>query len=282
MNRSLPLLLALALATATPVLHAQASAIPSAAPESASLSPEQRGRQLLDQMVNELGGTVWVHRKDMTVEGRTAAFFRGEPNGSIVDYHLMHRFAASGQPEAERLGFLSDRSMILPGKKIDIVQLYTADAGYELTFKGRTTLPADQTEDYFRRRKHSIEAVIDTWLKQPGVMVVYEGTSMVERHLADQVTVLSANNDAVTLDLDASSHLPLRRSFRWRNQQFKDYDEDVETYDDYHVIQGLPTPLRISRYRNGDLVSQRYFSRVEYNTGLSPDLFDPDKLPKKK
>ena len=36
---------------------------------------------------------------------------------------------------------------------------------------------------------------------------------MVERRLADRVSVLTANNDAVTLDLDAATHLPIQRTF---------------------------------------------------------------------
>jgi hypothetical protein len=113
-------------------------------------------------------------------------------------------------------------------------------------------------------------------------MVLAEGTSMVERRLADKVTILSANNDAVTIELDATTHLPLKRTFEWRNLQFKDHDEDAEQYDDYHVLQGLPTALTITRYHNGDMISQRFLSKVEYNSNLSPDLFNPDKLLKKK
>ena len=98
---------------------------------------------------------------------------------------------------------------------------------------------------------------------------------MVERRLADKVTVLSANNDAVTLELDATTHLPLRLTFQWRNPQFKDFDEETETYDDYHTIQGLPTAMTITRYHNGDMTNQRYLTKVEYNLALTPDLFDP-------
>jgi hypothetical protein len=130
-------------------------------------------------------------------------------------------------------------------------------------------------EDYYRRRAHSIEEVVRTWIHQPGVMIVAEGTSMVERRLVDKVTVLSANNDAVTIELDAASHLPRRRTFQWRNEQFKDYDEDAEEYDDYHTIQGLPTPMTVTRYRNGDMTSQRFYTKVVYNLAFDPALFDP-------
>ena len=149
-------------------------------------------------------------------------------------------------------------------------------------FKGQIALPKEQVEDYYRRRAHSIEEVVHNWLKAPGVMVVSEGTVMVVRRLADRVTVLTADNDAVTLELDATTHLPLRRTFRWRNPQFKDYDEESETYDDYHTIQGLPTPLTITRYHNGEMSNQRFLTRVVYNLPLAPSLFDPAVLLKKK
>jgi hypothetical protein len=127
-----------------------------------------------------------------------------------------------------------------------------------------------------------VESVVRNWMKAPGVMILSEGSTMVERRVADKVTVLSANNDAVTLDLDATSHLPLRRTFKWRNDTFKDFDEEAETYDDYHTVQGLPTPYNITRYRNGDMINQRFITKVAYDQALSPDLFNPDNLLKKK
>jgi hypothetical protein len=288
MNRiALPatfLLLAATLLIAPQRLHAQASDIPSAAPT--SVAPGQtdieRGRQLIDQMVTALGGEMWLDRATIQIDGRTSSFFHGQPNPYITEYHELRRLAVNGQPEADRVGFLTERGMILPGKKIDVVQIWTAGNGYEITYKGQTTLPKEQVEDYYRRRAHSIEEVVHNWLKAPGVMVVAEGTVMVERRLADRVTVLAATNDAVTLDLDATTHLPLRRTFRWRNPQFNDYDEESETYDDYHTIQGLPTPLTITRYHNGEMSNQRFLTKVVYNLPLDPSLFDPAVLLKKK
>lgn len=266
-----------------PALYAQASAIPSAAvsePEGAT--QEQVGKKLLDEMVAALGGEAWLNRKDMQVSGRTAAFYRGAPNGTVIEYTGWRRFPDATQTGAERIGFLSPKGMIVPGKKIDVVQIWTNGNGYEVTYKGKTSLPKDQVAEYFRRQDHSIESIVRNWIHAPGVMILAEGTTMVERRIADKISVLSANNDAVTLELDASTHLPLRRTFRWRNETFNDFDEEAETYDDYHTVQGLPTPYNITRYRNGDMVNQRFFTKVTYNQDLSPDLFNPDNLLKKK
>ena len=275
---------AMALATAIPLpLWGQASEIPSAAPvRPAGETPEQRGHKLLDEMVEALGGDAWLRRHNLREYGRIARFFRGAPTGIVIDFNAIHQFPGDNRPEAERIGFLTDKSMILPGKKIDVVQIWTGDGGYEITYKGKNSLPHEQIEDYYRRRDHSIEDVVRTWLKAPNVVVISEGNTMVERRLAEKVTVLSDNNDAVTIDLDATTHLPLRRTFKWRNETFKDFDEDAEEYDDYPTIQGLPTAFTLPRYHNGDMNSQTFFTKFEYDVDLPPDTFTQEILVKKK
>ncbi|NYF49733.1 hypothetical protein [Tunturiibacter gelidoferens] len=274
--------LGLGLGTTQP-LWSQANDIPSAAPVMpAGQTPEQHGRKVLDEMVEALGGDAWLHRRNMRELGHIGRFFRGTPTGVVIDFTSTRQFATADRFEALRVGFITDKSILLPGKKIDIVQIWTAGKGYEVTYKGRVELPKDQVEDFYRRRDHSVEAVVNTWLKAPGVVVVYEGTSMVERRLAEKVTILNDNNDAVTLDLDVTTHLPLRRTFEWRNETFKDLDEDAEEYADYHTIQGLPTAFTISRYHNGDLTSQTFLLKVEYDVDAAPDMFNPDVLLKKK
>jgi hypothetical protein len=261
---------------------AQARDIPSAAPTQMKGTPEEQGKRLLDEMVDALGGPAWLDRHNVQVWGRTAQFYQGQPNGVGIEYTGWRRFQSPTQVGAERIGFLTDKSMILPGKKIDVIQLWTSGHGYELTFKGRTDIPKDIVADYDRRMRHSIETVIKDWIKAPGVMILSEGTAMVDRRVVDKVTVLSADNDAVTIEMDATTHLPTKRSFKWRNEQFKDLDEDSETYDDYHLVDGLPTAYNITRYKNGEVVNQKFLTKVMYNQDLSPDLFNPDVLPVKK
>ena len=43
--------------------------------------------------------------------------------------------------------------------------------------------------------------------------------------------------------MDAQTHLPLRRSFEWRDPVYKDKNTDAEEYDDYHTVDGFPTPV---------------------------------------
>ncbi len=263
--------------------HAQtAQEMQSAAPaQRPGESVEQHGRRLLDEMVKALGGDAWLNKKTATIEGQTAPFFRGEPSGGVARFVEFKKFAEGDTPELARVEFVTYRGMIEPGTVRQVAHLWTADAGYEFTFKGRTALPAEQVADYMRRRAHSLEEVMRTWVKAPGVMIVYDGAGMRDRRPVDKVSILSANNDSVTLELEQDTHLPLQRAFEWRNQQFKDHDLDEEVYGDWKFFQGVASPMNMTRYRNGDMVDQTFYKKVKFNDPLNDDLFNKDKLMKK-
>jgi len=72
------------------------------------------------------------------------------------------------------------------------------------------------------------------------------------------------------------THLPLKRSFQWRDPIYKDKNTDSEEYDDYHTIEGFPTAFSITRLRNDEMVRQYYVTKVEYNRDLPADFWDPD------
>ncbi len=259
-----------------------ASEMQSAAPaQRPGETTEQHGRRLLDEMVKALGGDAWLNKKTMYIEGQTAPFFRGQPSGGVVRFVEFRKFAQGSLPDLSRVEFVSYRGMIEPGTVRQVAHLWTADQGYEFTYKGRTTLPEKQVTDYMRRRSHSIEEVIRTWIKQPGVMIVYEGPDMQDRRQVDKVSILTANNDAVTIEIEQDTHYPLQRSFEWRNEQFKDHDVDEEVYGDWRVYDGIATPMNLTRYRNGDMVDQTFYKKVKFNEPLSDDLFNPDKPLKK-
>jgi hypothetical protein len=265
-----------ALLLPTARMGAQASAIPSAQTNPAD-TPD-RGRKLLDQMVTALGGDAWLNRVDWKFEGHGATFYESAPNPYVSQFEWYHR----AKPYGERVIIVSKLGAIIATTHRDIAEVWNKDGGWEITYKGKKDLPAVDVEEYQRRRAHTLEVVVNEWLKQPGVLVTYEGTGMVDRRIADKVSVLTASNDSVTLELDEASHLPLSRSFVWRDATYKDLDTDTEQYDDYHLIQGVMTPLTITRLKNGDIVSQRFLDKVTYNMQLPPDLFDPDRPLEKK
>ena len=265
------------LAGAAPRVHAQASAIPSAqAPTDAEVGGQ--GKKLLDQMVAALGGDAWLNRQDWIFYGRAATFYKGKPHEEAPQIEEYYR----ARPFAERVVIITHSGVIIATNHKDIAEVWTPDNGYEITFKGTKPLPAKDVGDYERRHQHSLDVVVKDWLRQPGTLVTYEGTDMVERHLADRVSVVTSQNDAVTLELDADSHLPLSISFQWHDPVYQDLNTDVQQFADYHAVQGIQTPYSVTLLHNGDMTGQRFLTKVVYNAKLPGDLFDPNRPLNKK
>lgn len=235
-----------------------------AAEDAVAKANEQKARATLDAMIAALGGNAWLTLKDESFVGRTSSFYQGKPTGGISDYFDYRRF-----PEQERIEL---------GKKRDVVEFFLKDTGWEVTYRGKKELPREQIDDFIRRRDHSVETAVRVWLKDPTTIVIFDRQSLVERHLADQVTLISSTNDSITIQTDAQTHLPLRRSFQWRDPLYKDKNEEAEEYDDYHLVSGIPTPYTITRFHNGDMTNQRYLypDKSAYNTNLPDSMFDVD------
>jgi hypothetical protein len=124
-----------------------------------------------------------------------------------------------------------------------------------------------------------MEWVLRQWIHEPGVALFYDGTALGNANLADKVTITNSHNESVTLFLDTATHLPVKKSFAWRDLSDKYQNVEEEAYDNYKPVQGIMTPYTLSRYYNGDLVSERFLSKVKYNDELSDSLFEAKAKP---
>lgn len=265
---------ALLLILGATALQAQSASVP---PSQAAPSPvmgsvaddsgtgEAKARALLQQMVQALGGDAWLNISNFMVEGRMAGFFKNETTGS--EPFVMYHKAVGNTPGIDRYELT---------KKRDVIELWVDDTGYEITFKGKKDLPKSVVAEHVRRSYYSIEQIAHVWMKDPNAIVTYDGTDMVGRRLCDKMTIINHKNEGVTIWTDITTHLPLRRRFQSRNATYKDFDEDVEEYEDYHVMNGIPTALSVTHYQNGDMVGQRFITTAKYNLPLQDSLFDPN------
>jgi hypothetical protein len=256
------------------VLRAQSSSA-DAPPASSFSSPgstqedasAKKAHAALDAMVQALGGDKWINQENSYAEGRIAGFYQGKPTGATIRYW-------DWRTQTSERTDLTESSK----DKRNWTQIFEGKNCWEITFRGKNPLPKDQCSAAIRRRDHSIDAAVHVWMKEPGTILMYEGQSLAERHLAEQVTLLNADNDSITIQIDAMSHLPLRCSWSWRDPVYKDKNEDIEEYDDYHMIAGIQTPFTVTRLHNGDMTQQRFIFKAAYNVPLPPEGFDADAL----
>lgn len=242
---------------------ALAQVVAPATPTPAPAAPQPgdlKAKQLIDQMIEALGGNAYLNLNDSSQEGRSYSFHHGEPTSTGLLYWRFTRF-----PDKERVELTKQR---------DVVYVYNGNQSWELTFKG--VKPGDPKEmvDYLRHQEHSLETVLRLWLHKPGVALLYEGTGIAEQKPAEKVTVL-ARNDSVTIYLDPTTHLPIKKTYVWRDPEDKQKNTEEDVYDNYRPVQGVMTPFSFSRVFNGEIASQRFLNSIKYNTGMSDDVFVP-------
>jgi hypothetical protein len=234
------------------------------APPSTSVLVDQenarKAKAVLGQAIQALGGSAYLNLQDMTQEGRNYSFYHGRPNSLGIVFWRFYKY-----PDKDRIELT---------KKRDVIYVYNGDKGYEITYKGtRAEDPKDLT-DYLRRRHFALDQVLRKWLGEPGVALFYEGQTVAEGKSVDQVTVMNAHNEGVTLYLDISDHLPVKKTFSWRDPTDKQRNVEDEAYDNYRVVQGIPTPYTVTRFYNGDMSGQRFMTAVSYNQGVSDSQFN--------
>jgi hypothetical protein len=255
------------------VLAVMALAQSELAPPSQSIPVDQenarKARAVLDQTIQALGGNAYLNISDMTQEGRNYSFYHGRPNSLGIVFWRFYKF-----PDRERVELT---------KKRDVVYVYNGDKGFEITYKGTHAEDPKELADYLRRRHFALDGVLRKWLLEPGVALFYEGQTVAEEKTVDQVTVMNSHNEGVTLYLDSADHLPVKKTYSWRDATDKQRNVEAEVYDNYREIQGIMTPYTVTRFYNGDITGQRFMTAVTYNPGLSDSQFEAQtSVPQKK
>jgi hypothetical protein len=215
-------------------------------------------------MLRALGGDAWLNVRSIQSEGRGYTFNHGQPASMSIQFWRFWEW-----PDKERVEVTKER---------DIIEIYNGDKAYETTYKGTVEQDQKDMDDYVRHRDHSLEWVVRKWLPAQGTVLLYSGTAMVERNLADQITVLNADNDSVTLSVDSTTHLPVKVRYSWRDPSDRQFDDESVIFSNYKPVQGVQTPYSVVRDRNGEVTGQRFMSAITYNADLAPALFEPKGL----
>jgi len=221
-----------------------------------------KAKAIIDQGIEALGGQTYLTIRDREQQGRSYGFHHGTPTGGGGPFWSFSEF-----PDKDRIEFTKER---------DIAQVFVGDKGFEITYKGPHPIEKKDLDDFLRRRRFSLDRVLRTWVNDPAVVVLFEGNAIAAQHPALQVTLVNAQNESVTLYFDVDSHLPIKKSFEWRDPVDKQKNLEEEIYENYRAVSGIMAPYNVTRYFNGDMSNQRFLNSVTINQGLDPAMFDPN------
>lgn len=232
------------------------------APVPADQDNARKAKAILEQAIQALGGQNYLNLRDREQQGRIYGFHHGRATGAGGVFWGFYEF-----PDKERLELTKER---------DIAELYVGNRAWELTYKGAHPLEKKDLEDYLRRRKFSLDIVLRTWVNDPSVVLLSEGFAIAAQHPSQQVTLINAHDEAVTLYFDNDTHLPVKKSFTWRDPVDKQKNLEEEVYENYRSASGVMVPYSFTRFFNGDMASQRFLNSVTINQPLDPAMFDPN------
>jgi hypothetical protein len=221
----------------------------------------RKAKAVLDQAIQALGGSAYLNIQDISQEGRTYSFYHGRPTSDGTQFWRFSKY-----PDKDRIELTKQR---------DVVEIFNGDKGYEITFRGPHPQEEKDVKSYLRRRQYSLPWVLRKWLNESGVALFYENQTVTDGKSVDQVTIMNAKDQAVTLYIAVDTHLPVKKSFSWRDPTDRERNIEEESYDNYRPAQGIMTPYTVTRYYNGDMAGETFLTSVTYNQGLSDSLFDP-------
>ncbi|MFY9752353.1 MAG: hypothetical protein WAJ92_06915 [Candidatus Acidiferrales bacterium] len=231
------------------------------------LLPEQsaaKAKQIIQLGIEALGGSAYLGVKDITITGQLSFFgHSGELNGygKFIDYAI---------PPGK------DRQENLP--KRNIIEVYNGDKGWTLDRGGVSEAAASSVSQNVADQKIDIDNILRRRIHEPDMIFRYDGPDVVELKQADWVELVDSDNRTIRIAFAQSTHLPIKKEVELRDPQTQRRTSEKEYYSNYHPIQGVQTPFQIARERNDIKIYQVFFDSVQYNTGISDQIFTRQSL----
>lgn len=222
-----------------------------------------KAKAILQQAIDGLGGAAYlnVHNSDCT--GRYAQFqHSGEIGGylEIRDYREM--------PDKNRVEY---------DPKALIIDLYAGDKGWTLDRSGVSDVPASDIADYQEQLRMQMGNVLRNRLNEKGLFFRYGGRDVVDLKEADWVEI-GDQGRTLRIAVSNSDHLPIRTVLQQRDPKTGENTERSTYYTSYHLIDGIQTPYRESRFLNGRQVYQVFWESCAYNVDLPANFFTRESL----
>jgi len=236
---------------------------------------QERGKRVVYEALAALGGDAYLHMEDRVELGRAYSIYRGQISGlSQAKIYTRYLAPAPGQLEMrERDSY----GHVEPGgsdvKESNAV-LFEENGAWEITFRGARPLDEKRFANYKDSMLRNILYILRQRLKEPGLTFYSQGADFWENRPMEIVDITDADNLTVTVQFDQLTKLPVRQTFRRRNDEFKDFDTEVTIFAKYRDAGGgVKWPGTVERERNGDRIYAMYSDSVAINRNLTDNVF---------
>ncbi|HEV2489427.1 MAG TPA: hypothetical protein VGT03_06445 [Candidatus Acidoferrales bacterium] len=244
-----------------------AGGAPARAQDSQVLLPEQsaaKAKELIQGMIQALGGSAYLNVKDESCEGRAAQFGH---SGALSDYDSFYDFEKL--PDKDRTEF---------SKKRNIIEIYNGNQGWVLDRGGVTEAPPDAISENQRELELDLDHILRYRLSEPGMIFRYDGTDIVDLKEADWVELNDSEGLEIRIAIAKLTQLPIRKEVAMRDPKTHMRAEEVDYYSNFHAVDGVQIPFQVTHIRNGLKVFQVFYQSCKFNTDLTDSMFTKESL----
>jgi hypothetical protein len=232
-------------------------------------TPPSKGRQIIDQAVQALGGDAFLQMKTLTSSGRIYSFFHDRTSGADVA-----RIYSSYDTTLPTKG-LGVREREVLGKKQDYSYLFLSDQAFDITYRGARPVPDEDWERYARTTSNDILYLLRFHRDDPGRQYDYVGSEVYLSMHVEVIDISDQEGHVVRAYIDHNTMLPVRVTFNWLDPTTKQrFDEETNFSKWRNAGDGVMWPFTIERQRNGYKVFQMFADKVEIGQELPAAIFD--------
>jgi hypothetical protein len=227
-------------------------------------------QKLFQDAIQAMGGDAYLNVTDMVSEGQMFGFDADGASSLPVKYNDYTKF-----PDKSRFEFGN-------GKKDRDISVFNlgANEGWILEGqKGTREATPDELTDFKNAIRHSIDMICRFRYKDPENRLFYLGPGEGKEITLEMVKIVDPENDEVIVYFDRLSKLPAKIEYRTTSSKGV-RQRRVEEFSQWHMKQGVNTPLRFDRYVNGRRHEQQFVLKLTYNNNL-PDSFFSKPVPPK-
>lgn len=225
----------------------------------------ERGRQIIDQAIEALGGNKFLAVDTRVEKGRVYSFYREKLSG-LSKATIYTQYLKTPDPADARQLYLRERQAFGDDEAWSV--LFNEEDGWEITFRGARPLKEETVERFRDSRWRDIFYILLRRLNEPGMIFEYRDRDVVDNKPMEIVEITDSENRAVTVYFDYSTKLPGRQVF-YRRDEDRVRHEELTIFDKYRDVGGgVQFPFVVQKFRDGEKTFSMFAESIEINVPL--------------
>ncbi|HET8549779.1 MAG TPA: hypothetical protein VFL57_17340 [Bryobacteraceae bacterium] len=232
---------------------------------------QERGKRVVNEALQALGGEKFRTMKDRVETGRAYSFYREQLRGLAFARITTKYTQSSGHPprhpaqlERQAFGKDEDQIVVFPGE----------GKGYILTYRGAKPLPNDRLLRYDESTLRNVLYILRMRLDEPDMTFVSRGTDVIDNNPVELVEIADSENRSTTVAFHRTTKLPFRQVFDYRDPKTKERIEEIMYFSKWRDVGGgVMWPYHMERVRNGEKVFEIFSETVAVNQNVPDAAF---------